>query len=352
MSSKVEKRGLLDLAEGVRGTAMTETALLCFFIYAPLLMMVIVWGDLTLDKEQAHVAAHYMTFSPQRIEQDVLADRFFPGATGQSDSAHSVRKVEVLRDDLSAAPQYTVVGTSAVNQEMDIQAKLFRMALGEMTSTLEWVSGPGGSWELVPVLRTQTDQVARYLLNNGIVRQFDLPAQIIAELGQAVSLATGAGAASRPTEYALAVTDILNGEWYPGAHALHLSEAGIRTRFRSDYLGELGSYSYGERQYDFDLPADQGRPGVSMEFGRHGGEPRDSTFRTGFSYLLNPDGLPGRPGVPDAGSVPEDLQQLSEDLFTFQGGQGVLRMEELAQELPVMTEYPSHELYLEPGPLR
>ena len=120
------------LWRGCRGAAMTETALLCFFIYAPIMMMVIVWGDLSLDKEDAHVAAAYMSFAPERIDDAELAQYYFPGASGAPDATMSVRQVGLLNDDNATAPGYTAVGPSAADAEMDIQAKLFAMAVGEM----------------------------------------------------------------------------------------------------------------------------------------------------------------------------------------------------------------------------
>ncbi|MFW6280026.1 MAG: hypothetical protein ACOC2T_03280 [Planctomycetota bacterium] len=59
-----------------RGAAMVETALLCFFIYVPVLMMVIVWGDMTLDKQRAHMSAAYRAFKGEEADEDEVRQVF------------------------------------------------------------------------------------------------------------------------------------------------------------------------------------------------------------------------------------------------------------------------------------
>ncbi|MDP6439981.1 MAG: hypothetical protein QGH74_10130, partial [Candidatus Brocadiia bacterium] len=78
-----------DTRDRRRGAAMTETALLCLFVYAPVLMMVIIWGDMSLDKERAHVAAAYMAFATEPLGDADLVEQFFPTATGASDATRS-----------------------------------------------------------------------------------------------------------------------------------------------------------------------------------------------------------------------------------------------------------------------
>ncbi|MCK4300801.1 MAG: hypothetical protein KAX80_14765, partial [Planctomycetes bacterium] len=134
----------MRLAEGRRGAAMTETALLCFFLYVPILMMVIVWGDLALDKERAQMAGACMAFSPVAMDDEGLRRGFFPGATGEPDATYAIRRVGVLTDRIVPAPRYTTIGPGALDEEMDVQAALFAMAIGEMWGSLEWTRTPSG----------------------------------------------------------------------------------------------------------------------------------------------------------------------------------------------------------------
>jgi len=275
------------------GVAMTETALLCFYVYVPILLMVIVWGDISLDKEQAHIAGAYMGFSSPSIQEAELAGLFFPGATGRSDATLSVRQVGVLRDDLYGAPDYTAMGPGAPDPEMDVQAKLFGMAVGEIWSSVGSRFGPGGEWEMTATLRRRMDEAARYLLQNEIVGSFSLPDEIEIPVGGSFRWSTGSGAASNPTDYALAATRILNGYWEGGRVAagkdapFWRSEAGLWTHFNSPYLQELARYTDGRRAREMDIGSAPGQSGIRMQFGRFSGEPKDDTFLTGYAYIFN-----------------------------------------------------------------
>jgi len=347
------KRDAVSSNAGRKGTAMTETALLCFFLYVPILMMVIVWGDLTLDKERAQAAAAYMAFAPASIEDQTLREEFFPGATGAPDATLSRRAAGVLTDRISPPPPYTTVGPNALDPEMDVQAALFSMAIGEISSSLDWVQSPSGGWELTPVVRTWRDETARYLIENEIVAGFELPRELYVEPGEPAELSTGTSAARSPTEYALTVTRALNGRWArfaggltPDSSPLYLSEAGLWTSYRSPYLSELARYSYGEESYRFDVPTVGGQPGVLMKFGRYGQEPLDSTFKTGYTYLFNPNAL--RP----AEDVRRSLRSLSEDLFSFEQSDETAWMDEMETPVGTWGEMPEEQFptrFLQPG---
>jgi len=346
-------RPVAELLKDCRGAAMTETALLCFFLYVPILMMVIVWGDLTLDKERAQIAGAYMAFSPVAMDDEGLRREFFPDATGEPDATYATRRVGVLSDRLAPAPRYTTVGPDAPDEEMDVQAALFSMAIGEMWSSLEWTRTPSGQWELTPVVRTSRDETSRYLVENEIVEAFDIPRELRGEPGGALSVGTGTAAARNPTRYALAVARILNGDWVrplgglsPNSAPLYLSEAGLWTGYRSSFMSELAGYSYGGAEYEFDVPRVAGRPGVLMKFGRYEQEPPDSSFRTGYTYLFNPDGVRG------GQNARRDLLWLSEELFSYSGGESTVDIGDM--EVPVGTEgeAPEYQIptpFLEPG---
>lgn len=335
------------------GIAMTETALLCFFIYVPVLMMVIVWGDLTLDKESAGPAASYMAFALEGIRHQELVERYFPGARGEEEGTFGRREVGVSRDLASRAPDYTAAGALGDDALMDIQTKLFSMAIGEMWSSLEWVQGPDGVWMLEPVVRVTRDQVARYLMENEIVETFTVPDVITGAAGGPIQIVTGTDARSSPTDYALSVTHMLNGDWShsssgPRPHTFprFISEVELWTSYRSAYLGEMGHCRFGEKEYHFDLPQMAGEPGVLMRFGHFEEEPQDDSFKTGYTFLLNPDGLP------DGGAIRYNLARLSSRLFTH--GEGADRAGIDGMVTPVGTEGDSPESqypqrFLQPG---
>ena len=157
-----------------RGAAMTETALLCLFIYAPLLMMVIVWGDMALDKERAHAAASYMAFSPERVDDSTLAAMFFPTATGVSDATLSVRSVAAEADELVEGPLYTLPRSGSdyngAPPPFDLQYKLYSLAVGKVQVTHELQPFPDGTVGFVAQWRRIQDDVSRYLVQNDIVR--------------------------------------------------------------------------------------------------------------------------------------------------------------------------------------
>jgi len=331
------------------GAAITETALLCFFLYVPILMMVIVWGDLTLDKERAQSAAAYMAFEQDTVAAGELRDRFFPGATGSPDPTLSRRAVGVNLDRAVEPEPYTTQGPRAQERDRDIQQMLFAMAIGEIHSSLEWAESPSGGMELRPVIHTSRDEVARYLVNNEIVEEFSIPSEIHADPGESLEISTGTSAASSPTEYAYATRRVLNGQW-GGALAgreppLWLSDVRFWTGYQSPYLAELAGYSYGGRDYRFGGPTMQGQGGLRMEYGTQDRGPRsDGSFTTGYTYLFNTGGL-GSATHPRS-----EVWGLSPQLFGESDSEA--RLSEMVLPVGTLGDMPEQQVptpFLQPG---
>lgn len=335
--------------DGRTGAAITETALLCFFLYVPILLMVVVWGDLTLDKERAQSAGAYMAFESDTVETGELRDRFFPGATGNPDPTLSSRAVGVNLDRAVEPEPYTTEGPDARNRDRDVQQMLFAMAIGEIHSSLEWVESPSGGMELRPVVHTSRDEVARYLVNNEIVEDFSIPSEIHADPGESLEISTGTSAARSPTEYGYAATRVLNGQW-GGVLAgreppLWLSDVRFWTAYRSPYLNELTGYSYGGTDYDFGGPARRGGPGIRMTYGTYDrGEQSDGSFTTGYTYLFNTG------GVASAAHARSELWGLSPELFGQSDSDA--RMSEMVLPVGTLGDMPEQQLptpFLQPG---
>ena len=342
-----------------RGAAMTETALLCFFIYVPVLMMVIVWGDMSLDKERAHVATAYMAFREDTVDENDLVDRFFPFAGGQSDPTGSVRTVEMnpAEDDRTeSGPEFDLPRSGGDYRpdeapEFDLQYKLFNLAMGHVhvTRSLEAV---GGGVEFVEQIHREQTDVSRYLSENGIV-PFDQDA-IPSDL-------TGGGGNTPVdfrsyTEYVRSLTDVFNGEWEVTGDRMPRREslAFLETTFRSPFLWELEREETGarrqRRQEDYvggrRLPRIDGEPGFRMRFGP--GEERelgDDSFRTGYTYLRDSEVRPS------ADHLWEDVGELSSELFEYPETDARLAemgsTPSMSAERDAMGE--SHMRYLTPG---
>jgi hypothetical protein len=344
---------------------MTETALLCFFIYVPVLMMVIVWGDMSLDKERAHVAAGYMAFREDGIDPDELQDRFFPFAGGQPDPTGSVRTVEMNpgEDDLAIpGPEFELPGAGGDYSpedapEFDLQYKLFNLAMGHVRVTRSLEAVDGGVEFMEDVHREQTD-VSRYLSENGIV-PFDqdaIPTDLPGgPVGAPRDLETGVDSREY-TEYVRSLTDVFNGDWEVTGNRMPRRESAafLETTFRSPFLWELEREETGagrnraQEAYvgGRQLPRVGGEPGFRMRFGP--GEERelgDDSFRTGYTYLRNSEVRPS------ADNLWEDVGELSEDLFNHPETDARLvdmgRTPSMSAERDAMGE--SHMLYLTPG---
>ncbi|MDP6107151.1 MAG: hypothetical protein QGI33_01805 [Candidatus Brocadiia bacterium] len=279
-----------------RGAAMTETALLCLFLYAPVLMMVIIWGDMSLDKERAHVAAAYMAFATEPLGDADLMKQFFPTATSASDATRSVRSVAVEVDEAVEGPLYTLPDSYSDYPggwvpPHDLQYRLYGLAFGEWRILWELQPMPDGTLEMVPRMQRSADEVATYLNDNDIVNVGALPYD--------PAEATDTPAISSDyTHYVEALTDMFNGPWaagggvpgraIPNAAPTLESQAGLRTRFLSPFLWELEREPLGRGEPDLDLPREGGAPGFEMHFGASASTPDDDSFKTGYTYLRNP----------------------------------------------------------------
>ena len=357
MRSRSEKTAAWSGRSGRAGTAMTETAILCFFIYAPMLMMVIVWGDMTLDKERAHTASAYMAFAPEPMDDAALVNRFFPTATGQSDGTRSVRTVAVEADEMTEGPVYTLPGDTTRDYEgpppdFDLQYRLYSLAVGEVHITYELTAFPDGSVGFVATARRDQSEAGRYLSREGIVNVGELPGSLGPfPAGETIDIDTEA-VSTRYTHYVETLTDMFSGNWNASGEVAGglmndavptlESRAGIRTRFKSPFLWELERESYGgvgeEAGGSEKLPRIDGDPGFEMHFGATGLIPEDDSFRTGYTYLRNPgSSLPG-------GRLRNDLYELSGRMFEHEGH----RIHELQD--PLSSERGERHLaFLEPG---
>jgi len=355
-----QTRGESMRLSGQQGAAMTETALLCFFLYVPMLMMVIIWGDMTLDKERAHAASSYMAFSREAIDDDMLVDEFFPTATGASDATRSVRTVAVEADDAAPGPTYTLPVPSGDYEgdppPFDLQYKLYSLAAGEVHVTFELQAMPDGTMQFVGHWRRIEDEVAKYLRVNQIVKVGQFPEGTIElPVGEELDLETG-GNSTEHTYYVDALTDVFNGRWDAGgtwaggtmgyAPPTMESRAGLRTRFTSPFLWELERERFRgpakEADYiDLNLPRVGGEPGFEMHFGATDLVPQDDSFKGGYTYLGNPD------AKPSGERLRCDLYELSRTIFEHEG-QAIHEMPD-----PLSSERgEGHTRFLTPGPPR
>ncbi len=342
---------------GRSGVAMAETALLCLFLYVPLLMMVIIWGDMTLDKERAHVASSYMAFRLEPVDDDLLVRQFFPTATGAGDATRSVRSVAVEADETEEGPHYTLPspGGDYAGDPLpfDLQYKLYSLAAGEVHVTFELQAMPDGTVQFVGHWRRIEDDVARYLTRNGIVNIGPFPeGPIELPVGEELELETGAGS-TQYSPYVETLTDVFNGAWNAGgewaggtmgdAAPTLESRAGLRTRFTSPFLWDLererfrGARAEGD-YVDLDLPRVGGEPGFEMHFGSTGLVPDDDSFKGGYTYLFNPQARPS------ADELRSDFYELSSRMFEYEGR----RLYEMPA--PLSSEAGErHVRYLTPG---
>jgi len=339
---------------------MTETALLCLFIYVPFLMMVIVWGDMTLDKERAHVASSYISFSPQRVSEELLVEEFFPFATGREDATLSVRTVSLEGDEAVEGPVYGLPTPGAdyagAPPPFDLQYKLYSLAAGEVYVTYELQAMPDGTVDFVARWERRQDEVARYLTRNEIVNvgpQEEGPLYL--PVGEELPIETGAPSTSY-TRYVEVLTDVFNGRWnaqgfwaggFIGNAAPTLeSRAALSTTFVSPFLGglERGDLLGWSEGPDLEFPRVGGRPGFEMHFGTGPRVPEDDSFLGGYTYLRNPE------AQISAGRVRTDMYELSDAMFSYPAGEGGedLRLSEMP--LPLSTERGEpHMAFLLPG---
>jgi hypothetical protein len=334
---------------------MTELALVCLFIYAPVLMMVIVWGDMSLDKERAHAAAAAMAFEHAPMSDGDLVAQFFPTATGAADGTHSVRTVAVVEDRAEEGPVYALPNSGQADYAggepplYDLQYKLYSLGVGEVHVTIEMQWLPDGSPGFVMNVQRIQDDVAHYLTKNQIVRVGGWPTGPIQQPldGGALQFDTGTSSTDY-THYVATLTDVFNGRWDAGgmpaggvmgnAHPMLESRAELRTTFRSPFLSELESGTFGPHEApDLNLPRVQGEPGFEMLFGPGDQVGPDDSFRTGYTFLPNPK------AVSDGRYLRDDLYELSDTIFDRNGR----RIHEMPN--PLSTGLPGHQAFLTPG---
>ena len=345
-----------------RGIAMTETALLCFFLYVPVLMMVIIWGDMTLDKTRAHVAGAYLAFRGSPADEAEMREIFFPGASGFEDGTRTVRRAEIEFIGASRGPRFTLPDSPAGDYrrdappEHDLQFRLYSMALGRTWITTHVDSSGDGVDFHYQIHRLRSD-MARYLSNERIVNVGRLPDNIPpVRPGETWELDTGTESRAY-TGYVEALTAIFNDALTGGRMPRGESAAVLRTSFRSPFFREL------EMQYDprtmRGRAAGGGLPrAFEMQFGPPDAPARTSPWRenqefhTGYAYLRNPDAHPrGDSLLDDIAAVSADaMLQETRDLFrqtvdevdVHPGAMGRLRAHSTERG-------PDHRRFLEPG---
>ncbi|MFW5923873.1 MAG: hypothetical protein ACOCSQ_05780, partial [Planctomycetota bacterium] len=269
-----------------RGAAMVETALLCFFIYVPVLMMVIVWGDMTLDKQRAHMSAAYRAFKGEETDEDEVRQVFFPGATGRADATGAVRSMDMdplNQPHLRRGPEYTLPSnrtgdySSSQEPDFDIQYKLYSMALGHVAVTRELQTRPDGSIGVVFEVQQEGNKVSKSLVDEGIVdiNLDDLEVDSAGGSGGGLEIEMP-GDPRNYTDYAVMLKRILNGEWGAMGNALSRRESvvALNTRFNSPFLTELereSTLADSPEEADYvggePLPRVGGQPGFEMQFG-------------------------------------------------------------------------------------
>jgi hypothetical protein len=341
------------------GTAMTELVLVSFFLYVPIVMMIIIWGDMTLDKERAHVAAAYMTFSTTAVDDEFLRQEFFPLATGARTGTMSEQAVAVDADDTTEGPLYelpTGGGDYGLGEppEFDLQYKLYSLAAGEVFITYDLQATPDGRVDFMANVQIEQDDVARYLVQNQIVNTGQLASgSFQMPMEQALNLLTSADSKNY-THYVETLTNIFNGRWnaegiYVGGEMGNVtptyeSETGLRTVFRSPFLWDLNKKmslepGFTSKSSDMGLQREQGDIAFTMHVGATDLTPKnDDSFKAGYSYLRNPN------VVVSASRIRQDMYELSDTMFEYNGA----RIHEM--ESPLSTERGADDLrFLTPG---
>ncbi|MBS3762144.1 MAG: hypothetical protein KGZ25_02450 [Planctomycetes bacterium] len=339
---------------GRKGAAMTETALLCFFIYVPVLLLVIIAGDLTLDKEKAHVASSYMAFRVDAIDDTDLRRAFFPLATGSDEDGLSVRTVAVESDEIDETVPYTLPESSSgdysggpTEHQDDLQYKLYSLAVGEVHATRQLQAMPDGTVQFIEHLEREVDDAGEYLAENDIVELGNLPEDLGTHpVNESYELQTTASSRDY-TQYVATLTDLMNGNCNAGGISAggemgelvprFTSAAGLRTHLDSPFRWNLQETFGSADNYE----------GQKTEFVMHFGAtdevPEDDSFHGGYTYLQNPE------AVPDASALRADFYELSPDMFTWQTSDG--RNIAICDMVdPLSSERgPEHQKFLIPG---
>lgn len=305
------KRTRLIADEG--GSAMTETALLCFFIYGPILMMVLILGDVTLERQQAQIASAYMAWSPEDVSSDKVKSMFFADADAQA-ATGSTYVVTAASDTTEDAPAY-VASSPTGEDDKNIWVKLQLLAVGEWWSEMQW-QVVDGSPRLTPVVHRTMDSDARYLIQNLIVPDSQLDTNFTG-LTEGQNIAFNWG---NPTERALAVTSLLNHDFSSdGTPPSPLRESRVQLGLwhTSVFFDELDSYKFGDKQYDLDLPRSDGQVGLKLKFESVPEEGGGPSMQVGKVWLFNPE------CKPSGTDVRVQFYDLAPDLFSYNTGDGV-----------------------------
>ncbi len=307
---------LRKLLRGNGGIAMTETALLCFFLYVPVLMMVIIWGDMTLDKTRAHIASAYIAFSGREPDEEQVRDIFFPGAGAVGDGMNTVREADIELARLTSGPRYELPSYPSGDYSgeppgHDLQFRLYSMALGRMWITTH-VDASGGDVGFEYRVHQLRNEMARYLSRENIVEAGELPDDL-PPIRPGETLQWDTGTESRAySGYVEILTAMFNDALTGGRMPRGEVSAVLRTRFRSPFFREL------EREYDSPRwrggVIGGGLPGtLDMQFGPRDAEGRrppwrdDDDFLSGYAYLRNPA------AHPDGGSLLDDIAAIGID---------------------------------------
>ena len=322
----------------MRGNAMIETAILAAFVYTPLFLVVIVFGEFGLAKTGAQVAGLHAAWRPETITSSDAEYAYIPPVIGAASTTFEFRDMGT-----KAAPEFTNLGPDAADTSRDVQAMLFAMAIGELHSKLVWEGG-----ELVPKVTQSGDSVSRYLISPrwidpdegirepGLIRFFEvlIPDQVAQ--GQELAI-TDPAAASQPTPFVLAITRLLNGPAHTPESWMLEPEVAIDFTYRTwlvrsldrDILTGEGGKLEG---VFYDAPAQGGagaqgpaenRFDLSLRFSTEGetvgDEERteDPVFGIAPGFIRNP----GVNRVSD--NVRHQLQGLSPALFTLATGQSL-----------------------------
>lgn len=327
-----------------RGSAMTETALLCFFIYAPILMMTLILGDVTLERQQAQIAAAYLAWTPESVSTDQLRAKFFADS-GRELGTRSTYTVEDSTDEEQSAPNYVAQMPQGGGSLENVWQKLVVMAYGEGFSHLQWdTTGP--TPQLVSVVDFRADSDAQYLTDNQIVV---LPG---GRQTRFVGVPEGANVAfnwSPPSQRALAATALLNHEWSLNAPSpLIEPRADVELWHTSVFFDDLNRYSYAGRTYDFDLPkSGDGKTGIRMKPGTPVDGEKGGRDLVGRVWLFNPL------SKPSAANVREQIYQISPDLFAKQTAGGVyITIRDMVRPLSTAGDTPDAQrpfIFVQPG---
>jgi hypothetical protein len=311
------------VAAGERGSAMTETALLCFFIYGPILMMVLILGDISLERIQGQMASAYLAWTPESVSSDQLRQGFFSDA-GSELGTGTIYTLEDSTDESERAPDYYAGQPTGGGDLRNVWEKLVVMAQGEGWSHLEWDTS-GETPQLVSVVEFRTDSDARYLIQNDVVNAPDTPRRYVG-LGEDANISY---VWPSPSERALVVTALLNQEFDAGSPSpLLASRTGLSLWHTSVFFDEMNRFEWGRHEMDLGLPRDpSGRTGIYLRLGEATGS--DAAQKIGKTWLFNPQ------AKPSGSDARRRLYELAPELFSHALQSGVyVTLRDMESEFP------------------